>query len=86
MLYLAEHGKPEQVKFMKKVLGNSRAKLKDIKKLKAILVESGAYDYVVASGWKYVEQGKKQIPLITDDLKVKEVLESLIYYMMERTL
>jgi len=86
MLYLAEHGTPDQVRFMKRVLGNSKAKLKDIKKLKAILVESGAYDYVVALGWKYVEQGKKQIPLITQDTKIKEILESLIYYMMERTL
>ncbi len=86
MLYLAENGTPEQVRFMKRVLGNSKAKLTQIKKLKNILVEAGAYDHVVARGWKYVEQGKKYIPQITDDPKIREILESLIIYMMERTL
>lgn len=86
MLYLAEHGTPIQIKFMKKVLGNPKAKLTEIKKLKKILVDSGAYDYVVSKGWKYVEQGKKYIPNMTNDPKIREILESLIIYMMERTL
>lgn len=86
MLYLAENGTKEQVKFMKKVLGNYKTKLTDIKKMKKILVESGAYDYVVDLGWKYVEQGRREIPKITNDKRIADILESLVYYMMERTM
>ena len=52
--------------------------------MRQVLKDAGSYDYVVNLGWKYVEEGKKQIPLITGDKKLREILESLIVYIMER--
>jgi geranylgeranyl diphosphate synthase type I len=84
--YLSKHGNKDQIAFMKKTLGNQNASRKDIKNFKRILKETGSYDYVIKTGWNYVERGRKQIPYITHDRKIQDILESLIYYMMERTL
>lgn len=86
MLYVAEHGSAKQITHMKRTLGNQKASQRDIEKLKKIIKESGAYDYVIKLGWKYVEQGKRLVPTITKDKKIRAILESLIIYMMERTL
>jgi len=84
MLYLSQHGNREQKEFQRKVLGNKKITKDDVLKMRQILKDAGSYDYVVNLGWKYVEEGKKQIPLITSDKKLQEILESLIVYMMER--
>ncbi len=84
MLHLSQHGNREQRAFQRKVLGNKNITKADVLKMRQILKEAGSYDYVVNLGWKYVEEGKKQIPLITGDKKLQAILESLIIYMMER--
>lgn len=86
MLHLAEHGTKSQVAFMKKTLGNPKATDADIDKMRQILKDAGSYDYVIKKGWAYVEEGKKYIPKITKNREIAAVLESLIVYMMERTL
>jgi hypothetical protein len=52
--------------------------------MRQILKDAGSYQYVVDLGWKYVKDGKKQIPQVATDKKLQEILESLIVYMMER--
>lgn len=84
MLHLSQHGTREQRAFQRKVLGNKNITKADVLKMRQILKDAGSYDYVVNLGWKYVEQGKTQIPLITADRKLRGILESLIIYMMER--
>lgn len=86
MFHLAENGTTSQKVFMKKTLGNQRASPKDIEKMKQILKDAGSYDFVVKKGWDYVEKGMKYVPQITKDKKTQDILKSLIYYMMERTL
>jgi geranylgeranyl pyrophosphate synthase len=65
-------------------LGNKKITKDDVLKMRQILKDVGSYDYVVNLGWKYVEEGKKQIPLITSSRELRAILESLIVYMMER--
>ena len=84
MLHLSQHGDREQREFQRKVLGNKNITKDDVLKMRQVLKDVGSYDYVVNLGWKYVEEGKKQILLITADKKLREILESLIVYMMER--
>lgn len=86
MLHLMKTGSNEQVKFMRKVLGNPNIGDREVKRMRKILIDAGTRDYVLKKGWKYVDEGKKYIPLITKDKKMQELLESLIVYMMERTL
>lgn len=84
MLHLSQHGTKEQRAFQKRVLGNPDITNDDVLNMREILKAAGSYQYVVDLGWKYVEEGKKAIPLITENSKLKTILESLIVYMMER--
>ncbi|MBI2310189.1 polyprenyl synthetase family protein [Candidatus Collierbacteria bacterium] len=84
MLHLAQKGTPEQRAFQRKVLGNKNITKDDVLKMRQILRDARSYQHVVDLGWKYVDEGKKQIPLITADKKLQAILESLIVYMMER--
>jgi geranylgeranyl diphosphate synthase type I len=86
MLYLDKHGTPEQLEFKNKILGNPDMTREDVEKMRQILKDSGSYDHVMKMGLDYVEEGKKFIPHITDDQKLRDILESLLVYMMERTL
>lgn len=84
--YVKKHGTKQQKEYIKKVLGKAKLTKSELKRTQSILKESGAYDYVINLGWKYVEKGKKEISKITKDKKMQDLLESLIVYMMERTL
>lgn len=84
MLHLHQHGTDEQRVFQKQVLGNSDITKNDVEKMREVLKSAGSYQYVVDLGWKYVEKGKNVIPQITENSKLKTILESLITYMMER--
>ncbi len=86
MLHLEKHGSPKQKAFLAKTLGNPKATDTDIKKLQKMLREAGSLEYVKNLGWKYVEKGKKYIPRITADHAQQKTFESLLYYIMERTL
>lgn len=83
-LHLAKHGTKEQKKFLKSTLGKQNLSSAEVAKMQKILKDVRSWDYVVNLGWKYVEEGKTQIPLITGDKNLREILESLIIYMMER--
>lgn len=84
--YLRNNGSKEQVSFLEKVLGNKNATPEDVNRLKDILIECGAKDHITKLGYKYVEEGRRYAKNITTDKKIGEVLESLLFYMMERTL
>ena len=86
VLHLAKNGTDEQKSLMKKILGNSKATFKDIKTIQKVMRESGSLEYVTNLGWKHIRQGMKQTSKITKDKKLQEILESLLYFMMERTL
>lgn len=75
----------EEQLFMKSIFGNKKASKNDIKKLTAHIKNKGGYDYAIKKGWEYVEEGKQYISKITDNNELRTILESLIYYMMERT-
>lgn len=85
MLHLSQHGTSEQKAFQRTVLGNRDVSHDDVERMKQILKDAGSYQYVIDLGWKYVEEGKKEINAITDDRDIQEIFESLLVYMMERT-
>lgn len=84
MLHLHQHGTDEQRAFQKRVLGNPNITNDDVLNMREMLKAAGSYQYVVDLGWKYVKEGKKVISQITENSKLKTILESLIVYMMER--
>lgn len=85
MIDLRKNGTHEQLDFQKNILGSAHIKASDVTKMKDVLKECGSYDRVLKLGWNYVTEGSKYIPLITSDLATQQLLESLIFYMMERT-
>jgi len=86
MLYLLKNGNTTQKEFQRKVLGNKNITKLDIQKMQEMLKSSGAYKYVIDLGWEHVKNGIEEIPKITPSKKYSKILESLITYMMERTL
>lgn len=84
MLHLSRHGNLKQRAFQRRVMGNKNITKSNVEEMRQVLKDSGAYQYVVDLGWKYVAEGKKTIPQITDNSNLRAVLESLIVYMMER--
>jgi geranylgeranyl pyrophosphate synthase len=84
MLHLRKNGTPEQIEFQNELLGNENITPEQVEKMKQILIDAGSYDYVYELGLKYVDEGKKYIPLITKNEELQKVLESLLVYMMER--
>lgn len=82
--YVFEKGCTEHKEFLQSVFGNKDITYSDVEKIRKILKESGAYEYAIDLGWDYVKKGKELIPLITQDKKYQNILESLLVYMMER--
>ncbi len=85
MIRLRKLGNQAQLEFQQKVLGNQDATVADVERMKNILKDSGTYQHVLDLGWKYTQEGTSYIPQVTSDKKIQEILESTIYYMMERT-
>lgn len=85
-LYVMEHGTNEHKIAQQRILGNQEITREDVETMRRVFKESGAYDYVMNLGWKYVEEGRKEITTITSNKKAQQVLESMIVYMMERAL
>ncbi|MEI6533352.1 MAG: polyprenyl synthetase family protein [Candidatus Roizmanbacteria bacterium] len=83
--YLAKHGTSEERAFLYKIHGSRNATQSEVEQLRTLLRECGAYQHVIDLGWKYVKEGASYIPKITKDVTLQNMLESLIYYMMERT-
>jgi geranylgeranyl diphosphate synthase type I len=86
VLHLAKHGNKNQKSMLRNVLGNKNITRKEVFEIQEILKEAGSYDYVINLGWEYVKKGEKQIPKITKDKKLQEILKSFLAFMMERTL
>jgi len=86
MLHLARHGSEEDRSFQRRILGNHNITKEEVHKMCELLKEVGSYKYVIDLGWKYVEEGRAIVPKITEDKKLQTILESVIIYMMERTM
>lgn len=84
MLYLSKHGTRPQIEFMKNTLGNPDVTQQDAEKMRQMLQECGAYQYVVDLGWEYVSKAQVQIPVITSNQEHAWILSDLVEYMMER--
>lgn len=84
MLYVDKFGTDVQKKVKKRVLGNQQASAQDIAELKQVVVDCGAYAEVKKLAMGYVTEGKQAITRITSDDYLKEILNGLIEYMVER--
>lgn len=83
--YLRKHGNASQLEFQKNILGKQNITVDEVTTMKDMLKEVGAYQHVLNMGWKYVEEGIAYTKQITSDKELQEILESLLYFMMERT-
>lgn len=84
MLHLKKKGDKRQRAFQSKILGKRDITKPEIEKMQTILKKSGSYQHVTNRGWEYVERGRKLIPAVTKDKKLRKILESLIVFTMER--
>lgn len=83
--YLLKRGTNRQKDFILSLLGSGNIKLNDFKKAQRLFKEIGAYDYVIQLGWKYVNEGKKTVDLITENSSLRKLLTAFIVFMIERT-
>lgn len=84
MLHLAKHGTNEQKALLKKLLGNKEMTVADVSLMQRTLKDARSYEYVLGLGRKYIAEGLKEIPAITQKSPVQTILSSLLSYMMER--
>jgi geranylgeranyl diphosphate synthase type I len=86
MIELRKRGNPEQLQFQKKVLGSSDITMDDMEKIKGMLIESGSLDAVKQVGGNYVKEGLGYVAQISATGEVRDILESLLLYVLERTM
>lgn len=85
MVHLARHGTDEQIKFQKRVLGNSNITQAEADQMRNILKEAGCLEYVTNLKNKYLQQGLSAVPIISKDPGVRDILESFLALVVERT-
>ena len=79
-----ELGGTEQKKFVKYAHGNPNLKLKEVEKVRNIIIDSGSLAYSQKLSRKLVEKGKKFVPQITKDPKLQDTLYNLADFIIER--
>lgn len=79
-----ELGNEEQKKFIKYAHGNPNLKLKEVEKVRRIIVDTGALAYSQSLSRRLVEEGKKFIPQVTKDPKLQDTLYNMANFMIER--
>jgi len=79
-----ENENSEQKKFIKYAHGNPNLTLKEVEKVRRILIDTGALTYSQKLSHKLVERGKKFVPQITKDSKLQNTLYNLADFMIER--
>ncbi len=84
MLHLAQHGSEKHKILLRKLLGNPHITQDDVASIQSALYESGSYNYLISLCEQYVHKGLQEIPNITKQKHLQEVLSSMLIYMMER--
>jgi geranylgeranyl diphosphate synthase type I len=79
-----ELGDKKQKKFIKYAHGNSNLTVKEVEKVRHIIIDTGALACSQKLGRKLVEKGKKFVPQITKDSRHQETLYSLADFIIER--
>jgi len=79
-----ELGNKEQKKFLKYARGNPNLTLKEVEKVRRILIDTEALAYSQNLSRELVEKGKKFIPQITRDPKLQDTLRKMADFMVQR--
>lgn len=82
--YVIKNGNKSQLNYLKTILGNKNLRQANILKAQEFFKKIGAYKHVTDLGLKYVNEGKKSLAFLTNDKNLKNILESLIIYVMNR--
>lgn len=79
-----ELGNKVQKRFIKYAHGNPNLTLKEVEKVRRILIDTGALAYSQNLSRELVEKGKKFVPRITRDLRLQDTLYSMADFMIQR--
>ena len=79
-----ELGNKEQKKFVKYAHGNPNLTVKEVEKVRRLLIDTGALAYSQALSRQLVEKGKKFVPQITKDPKLQDTLCKMANFMIQR--
>jgi len=85
VLHLLKHGSEKQKRTLRAILGNIDASEEEVEKARAVLVSSGAREYVEKLAEKYVKESAFLAKKITQEKYLQNVLVSLAHLMVERT-
>ncbi|MBD3250048.1 MAG: hypothetical protein GF381_00530 [Candidatus Pacebacteria bacterium] len=84
MLELFERGSQAQRQRQLELLGKDDISLEEVEEMRQLVKDSGAYDQVKQLGLNYAQQAVNWADRLQGSKQIKETLQSLAVYMMER--
>ncbi|OGK16247.1 hypothetical protein A2774_04655 [Candidatus Roizmanbacteria bacterium RIFCSPHIGHO2_01_FULL_39_12c] len=82
--HILKNGSLNEKLYLKSILGRKDLSQTDILKAQKFFKDTGAYQYVLNLGKNYLFEGKKTILQLTENPEIKEILESLLNFIMSR--
>lgn len=79
-----EKASGKEKKFLQHAHGNQHLSLEEVKRVREIIEQTGAYDYSHNLARKFSQEGKEFIPQVTSDPKFRELLSQLADFVVER--
>lgn len=76
--YLKTSATKEQLKILHSLQGKETISKKDLVLMQTVLLRSGAYQYLLKKGQKYLNSAKRQLRYITKDQEKAKILDSLL--------
>ena len=82
IIHAINNANPNQMKIIKKVLGNGDAIQTDVKKAVSVLDELGSLDYAEKRAFTYADQAKEMLDVVPK--KNRDILSAFVDYMVKR--
>lgn len=82
--HLFNNGNQRQKELLKQCFAHQPVSQDQILQVQNAFRSTGSYDYVLSLAKKYVSEGLKEVPAITSQKRLQEILSSLLSYMLGR--